>query len=438
MNPDLSGSPYSVEPAAAVAIQVTLARLEDRCALLRSSGHLTAATLQAYYDARKFRQVTESNALEGSTLSLGETELAILQGVTITGHDPAYARDARSLFKAVEHIAELARSPEPVGTLTVKALHALILEGQPGAGLFRTHPVRIRGHAHRPPATITQLLDAMEQWHHWSEQKHAASPLLRACVLHTWLAHIHPFSDGNGRTARAVANLELIRAGLPPVIIRKKDRARYLNALQISDVAGDLTAIFSLFHDRINHALHDLEQAARRAEAYDPAQEKLRQIQQQSLDIWNAAAALLIERLRQALVARIEPAGTVTHRWLERSLDLDAFVAPGEAWLCTFEISGPQSASKLLLAAVHPSETPLASGTDPNGPALVWCKATGAYPPWQRLGADAPGAAQAVLEGDQWVFFPRAGKRWTSKSPSAAAALIADDIVAGLDLQRRR
>jgi hypothetical protein len=81
--------------------------------MLRQTGELTEQTLRNYYGEKRFEQVAESNAIEGSTLSVGETELAVLKGVTITGHDPAYARDAIALDKALNRIAELARQAEP-------------------------------------------------------------------------------------------------------------------------------------------------------------------------------------------------------------------------------------------------------------------------------------------------------------------------------------
>ena len=86
----------------------------------------------------------------------------------------------------------------------------------------------------------------------------------------------HPFTDGNGRTARAVMNLELIRAGLPSVIIRRKDRLRYYEALAESDQGVDLGLIAELILTRATDALRDLERAAKAHQGYDLVQARLR------------------------------------------------------------------------------------------------------------------------------------------------------------------
>lgn len=98
----------------------------------------------------------------------------------------------------------------------------------------------------------------MEDWEAWSRANDGDQAFLRAIVLKTWLTHIHPFSDGNGRTARAVMNLELIRAGLPSIIIRYEDRTRYYDALVDSDLGGDLGPISELILARVEDAFHDL------------------------------------------------------------------------------------------------------------------------------------------------------------------------------------
>ena len=244
---DLDGTIYSIDAEAAKALAAEIKRISDRVQLLRSEGILTQETLYRYYGANKFEQIAESNALEGSTLSVGETELAVLKGITITGHDPAYTRDAISLDRALERLAELARVKEPTNLGQLKELHELILGGQPGAGQFRTERVTIRGSAHTPPKTWQQVMTEMERWESWSLNHSADPALVRATVLHAWLTHIHPFSDGNGRAARAIGTLELVRAGYPPIIIRRKERGRYLDALAKSDEAGDLAGLSTYY-----------------------------------------------------------------------------------------------------------------------------------------------------------------------------------------------
>ena len=86
---DIPGTPYLFsDVAGAEAFRSTIQDLAQRIKLLRDQGTLTESTLQKYYGDKRFEQIAESNALEGSTLSVDETELAVLKGITISGHDP--------------------------------------------------------------------------------------------------------------------------------------------------------------------------------------------------------------------------------------------------------------------------------------------------------------------------------------------------------------
>jgi len=89
--PMLTGTPYLMTDDATAALLTEVNALEERVELLRSQGTLSPETLARYYQRTRIEQVAESNALEGSTLSAGETELAVLKGITILGHDPAFA-----------------------------------------------------------------------------------------------------------------------------------------------------------------------------------------------------------------------------------------------------------------------------------------------------------------------------------------------------------
>lgn len=270
MTISLDGSPYSLEETGGRVWQEA-AEIHERVDKLREQGRLSEQTLRAYFGDTRFRQIAESNAIEGSTLSVEETELAVMKGVTITGHDPAYTKDAVNLSKALDRMVELAGDGSPATLDQVKELHTLILGEAPGAGLFRSQPVRIAGSAHRPPVSWRDVMSAMEDWETWSVSNKNSRALPRAAVLHTWLTRIHPFTDGNGRTARAVMNLELIRAGLPSIIIRRKDRLRYCEALAESDLGGGLGPVFELILARTEDALRDLERRETGFEGRDPA-----------------------------------------------------------------------------------------------------------------------------------------------------------------------
>ena len=166
---DVSGTPYYL-PASngGAALRQTIDDLTQRVEALRSAGSLSETTLRAYFGEKRYEQIAESNALEGSSLNAGETELAVVRGITISGHDPAFSRDAQSLARALEKLVELAKTPSPTDILQLRSVHELILGERPGAGTFRNQEVRIRGSAHVPPRTIREVLDHMEHWETWS------------------------------------------------------------------------------------------------------------------------------------------------------------------------------------------------------------------------------------------------------------------------------
>lgn len=84
-------------------------------------------------------------------------------------------------------------------------------------------------------------------------------PPLSAAVAHAWFTHVHPFLDGNGRVARLLANLVLIRNGWPPLVVRHTDREDYLDSLEEGDIAGDIQLLFELFLNQIEIGLRELE-----------------------------------------------------------------------------------------------------------------------------------------------------------------------------------
>lgn len=410
----LDGSPYEVPSEIEGSLLGQVRELEHRVELLRGE-RLTSETLELYYRNTRLIDVTESNAIEGSTLSLRETERAILRGVTLTGHDPRYVRDAKALFEAFERLADLARTKEPTDISQVKEIHGLILGDRSGAGNFRNEPVRISGSKHVPPSSWSGVIKAMEDWESWSRDHGSIPAPLRATVLHAWLAHIHPFIDGNGRTARAITTLELVRAGYPPPIIRKKDRTRYYDALAEAD-QGDLAPMLDLMVSRCNDAVRDLERTAGAAQGYSPAVAAFRTKQQSQLAIWNKAVELLMANLEaeaQELAEKVR--GDVFVRSFGSEIDLDDYIALCEkrpisdAWVFEIGLQLPGSTpiSRLAWIGFRSDEMVQALGRQgAAGPTLFWSvpNPRGMVPRWRRAEPDeSPGGEEITYSNDGWV-----------------------------------
>jgi Fic family protein len=437
MNP-LAGTPYVMEDHTWPRLSEELDAIDRRADLLRDQGTLTSATLARFYSQSRYEQVAESNGIENNPLDVGETQLAVETGTTLTGRDPRHIRDARSLFNAVDRLTELARANAP-GLLEVKEIHELIMDGQPGAGELRRERVQIVGQQHTPPKTYEQVLRGMEDWERWSHENTAISPLLRGVVLHTWLTHIHPFTDGNGRTARAICTLEMIRGGLPPLIIRRnKDKPTYLEALARSD-EGDIGPICDLFLRRAEHALDRLERAAREGQGYDPVVAAVRQAQERRTRSWNAAVELLLRRLDESLAditTRLGGSAKVDLR-LAEGLDVEDFVAlcekssRGNAWLAIVSIDLPAlpRLRRLLWIGFRDPAIDQALTATP-APAIFWSEPNpDRYPPWRPLSAArSPGGGLLTLVDDDWVIVGDGAVLWRGPV-SKAGSRLAEELV---------
>lgn len=412
---NLEATPYLLDDTASKQVRIRLDAIEERVGLLRHSGTLSEQTVRDYYGDKRFEQVAESNAIEGSTLSVGETELAVVKGITITGHDPAFARDAVALDHALSRIAELARDAStPTDIQQLHEVHALLLGERPGAGIFRRERVTISGSKHTPPKTWEQVMTQMTEWQKWSAANQTLPAPIRSAVLHAWLTHIHPYIDGNGRTSRAIGNLELIRAGYPPIIIKKKERDRYIEALAESDEGGDIRSFVELVFDRLEGGLTGLEQSAKRRQGYNPAVERIRLRQEKQLDIWETSVKLLASIIEHRASQLLEPVGgSCSVKSFDSPLDLDDYIevcaghSVPRSWAFTVRLEVPGLARLEKLAYVgHRSTRMYQNLGQEGGPSLYWSRKNPAgFPKWIGDGPSSPFAVEITSKGgngDEW------------------------------------
>jgi Fic family protein len=243
------------------AIQQKKAQL-DR---LRPLSPGALAGLQKYYD---IELTYTSNAIEGNTLTHRETAEVIEHGVTVGGKPLRDHLEALDHYDAVQWMRAVAAQTAPLGENTICELHRrIVARSQPDiAGIYSPHPRRIAGSPviFPNPLKIPQLMAEFGAW-----LSSAPSTPEGAFEGHFRLTAIHPFSDGNGRTARLLMNLMLIRGGYPPVAVRPADRKTYLEALERASLAQDLQPLQSFMHERLDATLAEYVSALR--EALPPA-----------------------------------------------------------------------------------------------------------------------------------------------------------------------
>lgn len=221
----------------------TLTTLLQQCDELRrrlaAARPLPQQALAKINEALEIEYTYESNRIEGNTLTLQETELVVNEGVTISGKSMREHLEAINHAEAIDYIKDFANNGIEISERTIKEIHALVLHGidRENAGRYRTVPVMISGSTHTPPQPylIEPQMEAFMRTFNKMEQS-GTHPIIIAAYLHDELVRIHPFIDGNGRTARLLMNLYLLRHGYTLVSLKSgnDEKLHYYMALEVS------------------------------------------------------------------------------------------------------------------------------------------------------------------------------------------------------------
>ena len=191
------------------------------------------------------RWTYNSNAIEGNTLTLNETKVA-LEGITIGG------KSLREHFEVINHkeaiifVEQLVSRDEVLSEYSIKSLHSLILKNidDKNAGSYRNINV-----------LVSEVASKMEEFIHWykttAQELH---PIERACRVHIDFVGIHPFIDGNGRTSRLLMNFELMKSGFPPIVLRVEHRLAYYDALDKAHTLGDYSDFITLVSQSVEES----------------------------------------------------------------------------------------------------------------------------------------------------------------------------------------
>lgn len=194
-----------------------------------------------------------SNAIEGNTLTLRETDL-VLRGLTVDQKPLKDHMEAVGHKEAFEFVSELTKKNVPLSESIIKQIHYLVLaDKKDDRGVYRRVPVRIMG-AKNEPVQPYLIQPKMEQlMASYAENKeHIVTKLAR---FHLEFESIHPFIDGNGRTGRLLVNFEFMKAGFPPIDIKFTDRIAYYKAFDEYHVKHSISAMENIFSRYINERL---------------------------------------------------------------------------------------------------------------------------------------------------------------------------------------
>ena len=227
--------------------------IETKKAELDTKRPLTEGEVQRIYEDFMVEYTYNSNAIEGNTLTLRETEM-VLRGLTVDQKPLKDHLEVVGHKDAFYYVVDLVKEKAEITESVIKQIHSLVLADKPmDKGVYRKIPVRIMGAHHEPvqPYLIEPKMYELLQDYKQDERSIAE----KLAEFHIRFEGIHPFIDGNGRTGRLLINLELMKAGYPPIDIKFTDRKRYYNAFDAYYVKKDLSAMTKLFAEYLNARL---------------------------------------------------------------------------------------------------------------------------------------------------------------------------------------
>jgi len=248
-------------------LETLIASVAEKKAQLDRLRPLKPHALDNLEYAQNLELTYTSNAIEGNTLTQVETNLIIEEGVTVGGKKLKEHLEAIDHYEAIRYVRDVARrSSSPLTEFDIRNLHALVVKrADPEiAGRYADSGRYVNteaGRRHFPtPAEIPALISDFAAW-----LGSAPATPETAFAAHRRLAEIHPFNDGNGRTARLLMNLILIRGGYPPIAVRLEDRLAYIRGLQEAQANQGDEAFRHLLYERLDATLGEYLSALQEA-----------------------------------------------------------------------------------------------------------------------------------------------------------------------------
>ena len=236
----------------------SLDRSKEQWNSKRPLNSLQLSKLQEYFHVN---YTYDSNRIEGNTLTLQETHLVVNEGITISGKSMREHLEAINHMEAIEFIRNMVTGNEDINRRSLLDIHRLVLKSidSENAGVYRKVGVRISGSEHIPPDPLN-VPDLMNDFFNfYVRHKHSMHPVILAAEIHERLVSIHPFIDGNGRTARLLMNFILLKNGYTLAILKGDlaSRLQYYKALESVQVNNDPTPFYELIIEKARESLEE-------------------------------------------------------------------------------------------------------------------------------------------------------------------------------------
>lgn len=250
-----------------------LTRLDVKKSIIDNYRPIPSIVLKSITESITLEWTHHSNSIEGNTLTLQETKVVLGEGMTIKGKSLREHYEVVNHHDAIDYILSLVRPDYQLTEQDILKTHATVLDKieKEYAGRYRTGGVRIGGANFIPPNAL-KIDDYMSDLIAWVNENNNIHSVIKAAVFHHRFVYIHPFFDGNGRTARLVYNLILMKSGYPPAIILKNDRKKYYDALNKANL-GDYSKLFLLVVQALERSLNIYVNALTNNDDYKPIQD---------------------------------------------------------------------------------------------------------------------------------------------------------------------
>ncbi|MCX6719127.1 MAG: Fic family protein [Candidatus Taylorbacteria bacterium] len=231
-------------------------------------GRIDPAQLKNIDDWYRIEMTYTSNALEDNTLTRQETAQVVEKDISVEGKSLRELIEAKNHAAAIDHIMDMVRTDQfkAISLRKIIDIHSILLQkiDDANAGKLRTVPVRIAGSTAIMPNPV-KVPELMDEFIEWLATNASADPVTCAIECHFRFVSIHPFTDGNGRTARLVMNAVLAVNGYPPLIIPKESRREYVTSLEkgqnrstgIEQEKGDTDDYFDFMYTKMIESMEE-------------------------------------------------------------------------------------------------------------------------------------------------------------------------------------
>lgn len=228
--------------------------IERKKKILDSCRPLTQGELERLNEEFLVEYTYNSNAIEGNTLTLRETDM-VLKGITIDQKPLKDHLEAVGHKEAFDYMRSLVEPKQDLSEFVIRQIHSLVLADKPqDRGVYRKVEVNILGAKHKttPPYLIEEKMQQLVKNYNESEEKNIVKKLAK---FHIEFEAIHPFIDGNGRTGRLLVNFELMKEGYPPINIKYSNRKAYYDAFDAYHEKNDLSPMENIFAQSLLESL---------------------------------------------------------------------------------------------------------------------------------------------------------------------------------------